>query len=538
LTRSDAPVYNAGPAGQPLITLENVTLCSHGVTMFEGTDWQIGANELWALVGPNGSGKSTLARALCGRVPVIAGQITYHYSDHGIAPHKHVALISFHSQHDAVLSRAGFHQARWNVGAVERSRPVAQYLSAEAVQHRNPFAIVAERPDSASFSAHRQRTIERLQIGDLLEKDLIQLSSGERRKVSIARALLARPRVLILENPFTGLDTASREMLGRAIGQLAREQVSVILVSPRLEEIPPHASHILLVREGRVIAQGLRERVLATAEPPPAPGTRQFHLPPSRVQRERSQATLVQMRGVRVQYGERQILDGVDWTVRQGEHWALLGPNGAGKTTLLSLILGDHPQAYANEIVLFGRRRGSGESIWQVKSQIGWVAPELHLYYPQRSSCLDVVCSGFSDTIGLRGPCPAEQRTAAERWMAALGIGELAGRHFGELSEGQQRLALVARALVKVPPLLILDEPCQGLDAPNRVRLHHLVEATARRSPTSVIYVTHEAHELPSIITHVLRLDAGRATYCGPIDRDPLLGASTRHELAAQGNVV
>jgi molybdate transport system ATP-binding protein len=518
LTRSDTPSQGNDRAGQALITLKDVTLCTHGITMFEGTNWRIGANEFWGLVGPNGSGKSTLARALCGYVPVTAGQITYHYSDHGTAPHRQVALVSFHGQHDALLGRAGFHQARWNVGAVERSLPVAQYLSARAVQRRNRFEIVAERREGASWSALRQRTIARLQIDDLLEKDLIQLSSGERRKVSIARALLARPRVLILENPFTGLDTPSRKVLGHAIGQLASEQVSVILVSPRLEEIPASTSHVLLVGEGRVVAQGPREHVLAASGAARCTVQRTAPLLPSPLPPGRLQADLVRMHGVRVRYGGKQILDGVDWSVRRGEHWALLGPNGAGKTTLLSLILGDHPQAYANDIVLFGRRRGSGESIWEIKRQIGWVAPELHLYYPQHSSCLDVVCSGFSDTIGLSGSCTAEQRTAAGEWMAVLGIGDLAERRFGQLSEGQQRLALVARALVKVPALLILDEPCQGLDASNRARLRRLVEEIGSRWLTSVIYVTHEADELPSLITHVLRLDAGRVVYCGRID--------------------
>ena len=529
MTRPDLLSQDDGGTAQPLVTLEDVTLCAHGVTMFEGTNWQIGVHELWALVGPNGSGKSTLARALCGRVPVTAGQITYHYSDHGTAPHRYVALVSFHSQHDALLRMAGFHQARWNVGAVVRSFPVAQCLSAEAVQRHNPFEIAEERFGDAGFDELQQRTFELLQIGNLLHKDLIQLSSGERRKVSIARALLTRPRLLILENPFTGLDTASREMLGRAIGQLAREHVSIILVSPRLEEIPSSTSHILLVREGHVAAQGAREQVLAAAKPTSPSSPKQRFSLPGLPQRVRSQAILVQMRDVHVRYGDRKILDGVDWTVQQGEHWALLGPNGAGKTTLLSLILGDHPQAYANDIVLFGRRRGSGESIWQIKSKIGWVAPELHLYYPQRSSCLDVVCGGFSDTIGLRSQCTAEQRTRAKEWMAALGIDGLAEKRFGELSEGQQRLVLVARALVKRPPLLVLDEPCQGLDASNRARLRQLVEAMGHRSPTSVIYVTHEVEELPSIITHLLRLDRGRVAYCGRTDRGSTSQAPTPH---------
>ena len=216
------------------------------------------------------------------------------------------------------------------------------------------------------------------------------------------------------------------------------------------------------------------------------------------------------MEGVNVAYGRVHILNDINWTVRQGERWALLGPNGAGKTTLLSLILGDNPQAYANKITLFGRRRGSGESIWEVKRQIGWVAPELHLYYPRGLSCLDVVCSGFFDSVGLhRRPSP-EQCEAAGRWMEHLGIPHLTAASFASLSEGQQRLVLMARAVVKEPALLVLDEPCQGLDAEHRDRVLQTVDAIGTRLDSSLIYVTHDPRALPASISHLLRLDGGR----------------------------
>jgi molybdate transport system ATP-binding protein len=196
--------------------------------------------------------------------------------------------------------------------------------------------------------------------------------------------------------------------------------------------------------------------------------------------------------------------------VREGEQWALLGPNGAGKTTLLSLILGDNPQAYANRVRLFGRRRGSGESIWEIKRRIGWVAPELHLTYPRGLSCLDVVCSGFANSVGVyQRPSPV-QREAAQRWMERLGVSQYAARAFGELSEGEQRLVLIVRALVRGPELLILDEPCQGLDAKHRDQVLQAVEAIGRRGKASVIYVTHDPQALPTTVSHVLRLDRGR----------------------------
>jgi molybdate transport system ATP-binding protein len=175
------------------------------------------------------------------------------------------------------------------------------------------------------------------------------------------------------------------------------------------------------------------------------------------------------------------------------------------------MILGDHPQAYANDITLFGRRRGSGESIWEIKQHIGHVSPELHLYYPKQISCFDVVCSGFFDSVGLYTRCSPQQRRTAERWMEQLGLQPRADRLFTEISEGEQRLVLLARTLVKDPLLLILDEPCQGLDSSNKKWILHVVDAIGQQLETSIIYVTHDTDQLPQVITRIMRLDGGSA---------------------------
>jgi molybdate transport system ATP-binding protein len=218
------------------------------------------------------------------------------------------------------------------------------------------------------------------------------------------------------------------------------------------------------------------------------------------------------MAGVSVRYGEVQVLSQVDWTVRQGERWALLGANGAGKTTLLSLILGDNPQAYANQIDLFGRRRGTGESIWEIKHNVGWVSPELQIYYPREASFLDVVCSGFFDSAGLYRTPGAEQSALAMGWVRAFGMEAAASLPFNGLSAGQQRLALLARALVKHPPLLVLDEPCQGLDEPHRRYFVELLDQLCAQAPLTLIYVTHYLEEIPRCVSHRLRLEKGEAS--------------------------
>jgi molybdate transport system ATP-binding protein len=287
----------------------------------------------------------------------------------------------------------------------------------------------------------------------------------------------------------------------------------VLIVGTNQDEIPSGITHILCVQDHRVFAQGTRQTVL-NRDATQAPRTTSLSDLPVAAASQKNEAkpsqVLVSLKNVSVSYNETKVLQHVCWTVRENEQWALLGPNGAGKTTLLGLIMGDNPQAYANDITLFGRRRGSGETIWEIKQHIGWVAPELQLYYPRGATCFDVVCSGFFDSVGLYRRCSSDQRETAISWMQRLGISERAMAVFDQISEGEQRLALIARALVKSPALLILDEPCQGLDAGNRDRVLQAVDRVGGRLNTSMIYVTHRADELPKSITHILRLDEGR----------------------------
>jgi molybdate transport system ATP-binding protein len=515
---------------EPFLSLEKVTLRLYDRILFENTDWRFLNNQHWAVLGGNGAGKSTLMKALCGQVPVVSGGIAYHYEAPraSTCPQDRIAYVAFGDQRPVLGRYTSYYQARWNSGIGDGRISVDEYLSELRVTGLNPYQIVEDPPNHAAFAEHKDSVIDLLGIGELLPKGIEQLSDGERRKVSIARALMQQPHLLILDNPLTGLDRNFRVKLTGIIQRLTQgrtqDDLRLIVVTAREDEIPPGITHVLVVQNGSIVAQGPREAILdrgithsITGHKPP--GVRRESLPTglSPKDHESLPQVLVQMERVNVSYGDVRVLQDVNWAVLRGEHWALLGPNGAGKTTLLSLILGDHPQVYANKVLLFGKRRGQGESIWEIKRRIGWVAPELHLYHPRGVSSLHIVCSGFYDSVGLYQTCTPQQRQMAMQWMQHLEIANCAHVPFDKLSEGEQRLVLLARALVKHPLLLILDEPCQGLDAGNRTRVRQIVNAVGSQMATSVIYVTHNPEELPEVITHALQLDGGKVASLGEL---------------------
>lgn len=219
---------------------------------------------------------------------------------------------------------------------------------------------------------------------------------------------------------------------------------------------------------------------------------------------------IVEIQSGRLQYGNRIILDNINWKIAKGERWSISGHNGAGKSTLISLITGDNPQAYANNIKLFGRKRGSGESIWEIKKKIGFVSPELFQYFPQETTVAQAVESGLYDTIGLYRTPVMENESLILAVMNALGIGDYAMNRLQQVATSVQRLTLIARALVKYPPLLILDEPCQGLDPNQTEQIKHLIDELCRQTHISLIYVSHYADEIPASVNRQLVLENGK----------------------------
>ena len=502
----------------PFLSLASATFRLGDRLVFENTSWIFHRHEQWAIIGPNGSGKSVLADGLRGRLPLVQGEMRYHFQPpRGLVPEDAIGHVAFEDRKSEI--RGTVVQSRWNSLEEEDSLLVRDFLSYERVMEVNPFEVTPQhRTARPGFDRHMRRAIALLQIDRFLPRTLLSLSNGERQRVQLARALAQPLRLLILDEPYVGLDATSRGHFHQMLERLLNSRLRVLLSTTRVEELPRHITHLLLVDDCRVIRAGPRAKVLgASARLRPgsfihSPGSGAVprpSIPKQHLRKPPGAAKLIDLRNVTVQYGSVVILRNLNWTVHEGESWALLGPNGSGKTTLLSLILGDNPQAYTNEVTVFGKRRGSGESIWHLKERIGWVSPELHLHFDDTVSVFEVVASGFHETIGLFARATPRQCAAVHGWLRHFGFLDFADLPMFSLSAGLQRVVLLARALVKKPRLLILDEPCQGLDPAHRDLILHNVDVLIRGGTVTAIFVTHRPEEIPRSIKRVFRLRRG-----------------------------
>lgn len=465
-----------------IVSLHNVVTRLPELRFAEPFSWSVKEVEQWAIIGPNGSGKTLIADMMQRKFALKEGEITFGYDD---KVSNLVKSIAFKDIYSLVDCRNTYYQQRWHSTETDEVPTIEEILE--------EYAGMENLRQILSFFA----------IEDLLPKRLIFLSSGELRKFLIVRSLLTRPRILILDNPFIGLDASSRGVLIDLLQQMTKlENVQVILLLSNPDDIPEMITHILPVHNRMAFTPETRADFMVHTDllthlfPDHFSGV---SLPVSEKTPSTHDVTF-RMERVSIKYGARTILKELDWEVRNGEKWALFGPNGAGKSTLLSLIYADNPQSYANTLYLFDRKRGSGESIWDIKKRIGYVSPEMHLFYMENVPVLNIVGSGFFDSIGLYRKCTAGQEAIALEWMRVFGIETLKGRSFLTLSSGEQRLALLARAFVKDPDLIILDEPLHGLDISNKKRAAQIIEQFCSRPGKTLIYVTHYPHELPQCV--------------------------------------
>jgi len=469
----------------PFLTFEGVSVKLGGSILLDQLDWTVYPGEQWAITGASGSGKTVLAHTLLG---------THFHTGRIVTGARRIAIVE---QQHRFRNRPGstslYYQQRFNSSDADQTITVEQELQ-----------------EYAGWKGQPDHWLDDLHIRPLLNKPLIQLSNGENKRVQLGVALLNKPELLILDNPFLGLDTEGRATLHAIIDNLTTRGIQILLItSPH--ELPGSITHVGQLTNGKWTFSGARSAFH------PEEKKDSIQLDPvllrdlrSNLQQSEDFLVAVKMVDTSIKYGEATILDHISWEVRKGECWNVSGPNGAGKSTILSLITADNPQAYANEIWLFDRRRGTGESIWDIKRKIGFVSPELHLYFDSGATCLEVIASGLFDTIGLFRPLSDEQEALTLRWMQLLSLQDLCNKRLPQLSTGQQRMVLLARALIKNPPMLILDEPCQGLDEEQTAHFRQLIDTLCRAFTTTLIYVSHYRQELPGCIDRYLRLEKGR----------------------------
>ena len=451
-------------------------------------DLTIRAGESWAFVGTNGSGKSALARALAGELNLLKGEYQSDFT--------RLTRLSFEQLQKLVSDE----WQRNNTDLLSPGEDDTGRTTAEIIQ------------DEVKDPARCQCLAEQFGITPLLNRRFKYLSTGETRKTLLCQALMSEPELLILDEPFDGLDVQSRAQLASLLASLNQQGYTLVLVLNRFDEIPDFVQHAGVLADCHLTETGeksalLKQALIAqlahseqldgiTLPEPDAPSARHALDP--------HQPRIVLRDGV-VSYDDRAILNHLNWTVNPGEHWQIVGPNGAGKSTLLSLITGDHPQGYSNDLTLFGRRRGSGETIWDIKKHIGYVSSSLHLDYRVSTTVRNVILSGYFDSIGIYQAVSDKQHKLAQQWLDILGMdSRVADAPFHSLSWGQQRLALIVRALVKHPTLLILDEPLQGLDPLNRQLVRRFIDILIGEGKTQLLFVSHHMQDAPDCITHRL----------------------------------
>lgn len=479
-----------------VLRVEEVSIKLHGNTILHRISFVIRKGEQWAITGPSGSGKTTLLKALIGRQS-FTGKLTFSETD----PAKQIKIILVEQQHHfRNLSNTSnfYYQQRFNSHDAEDAITVKEYLQTDL-------------PDDERSREHLQRLLELFEIQQLLEERLIQLSNGENKRLQIVKALLQQSAFLLLDNPFIGLDTKSRQDLERVLNEVSKAGVQIILATSA-SHMPGFITNVLsLPGNGSGIATPIvPERWNEEHKTKDARFSFDQELL-KELSTGNSGNTFefaVKMKNVNIQY-DRRILNNISWEVRNGERWSLSGPNGSGKSTLLSLLNADNSQAYANDIISFDRRRGTGESIWDIKRKTGFVSPELHLYFEKDINCFDVVASGLFDTIGLFRRINEQQSQLVSKWMQLLKIERIGQKFLYQLSGSEQRLVLLARALVKSPPLLILDEPCQGLDEDQITVFKEIINQICLVGNKTLIYVSHYPQEVPDCVTKFIRLENG-----------------------------
>ncbi|MFK8042317.1 ATP-binding cassette domain-containing protein [Congregibacter sp.] len=473
-----------------LFSIDQLALSYRAKPALQGINWQWREGEHWAILGANGAGKTALATIICGEQTRFAG--SFERSDS--LSEGGTAYVCFERgrrlcERDQKLDCAEFESDAKDIGT--RVRDLLE-------------------TDGWS-DGDRDALIVLLGIENILDRGLRYISTGQMRKALLASALFSKPALLILDSPLDGLDVAAQERLREALNGIMAQSPAVLTLCRSVEEIPSACNKLMILDRGRVIATGSPDEVLQSPE-----GRRILEAPPIKfgtLPGKVKSGSLpgsdptIELQDVSVSFGDLCVFRNLNWRMESRHHSVIVGPNGCGKSTLLDLLTGDNHKAYGQNVSLFGQRRGSGESIWEIKARFGRVDARMQFAVPNGSTVETVVLSGFFDSVGLRDRPSDLQRATTRQWLASLGLSAQRESEFHTLSFGLQRLVLLARAMVKAPDILLLDEATLSLDPIHRRLLLEAVDHVIDQGHCQLLFVSHTVGELPRCINQVLNFD-------------------------------
>lgn len=432
-----------------------------------------------AIVGKNGSGKSTLGNV------IAKGRYAYGnrlgFSD----KISRIKMLTFTDIHTFTGIDVQYYNQRMEATANDYVPTVGEIFNKKL-----------ELPVWHKYS-------EAFRLRDIETKKINYLSSGELRKLLIINALCDIPDVLILDNPYIGLDAESRADFDDAMKTMRESGVAVVFLLCDPGDIPDYVDSIIEMDNCKIGYPINGEEYISryVKKVDECKDDIELTLPSKTTVPSYDNCNIVfSIKDGHARYGDKTIFDDFNWTVMRGECWALKGPNGSGKSLLLSMVCADNPQGYANDITLFDRKRGTGESIWEIKDAIGYVCPEMQLYFNSNDPVREIIIQGMRNSLSRYRKSTSEEQGVAEEWMNLLDISHLADRKFSELSSGEQRIVMLARALAKQPELLVLDEPLHGLDLDHKRRIKRIICRLLEKNGSSLIYVSHYETEVPECV--------------------------------------